>query len=63
MLSIGLFQHQILCLVFIIIITSGLDNFPGFPFISDTKWGLVGCVCGKTMAANIPEGGNQFENF
>lgn len=39
MLSIDLFQHWILCLVSVIIITSGLDNFPVFPFISDTKEG------------------------
>lgn len=37
MISIEPFQHQILCLVSIIIITSGLDNFLGFPFISDTQ--------------------------
>lgn len=37
MLSVHLFQHWILCLVSIIITTSGLGNFPVFPFISDIK--------------------------
>lgn len=46
MLSIDLLQHQILCLVSVIIITSGLDNFPRFPFISDTKEGGGGRGCG-----------------
>lgn len=60
MISIEPFQHQILCLVSIIIITSGLDNFLGFPFISDTKEMGEGK---QTIAINIPEGGVSSETF
>lgn len=55
MVSIDLFQHQILCLVSIIIITSGLENFPGFPFISDTKERRRGSR--ETIVANSPGSG------